>query len=195
MTSKLLLTVFLFVSAINSRADNYISGDGLAACKSGDVYTVFRKSGNGRFEIPEDFNCGYFDLAEVEEDDPSQPLGWADPSRIDDCIDQNACLENVQSVGYCQEGDSSFWGDLDDDESLESWCTHMKYGKHMVRRFVENASDKAAWQAIEDAKSAVQVEIGNRKQAVRSLVQNWDDATAAQVKQAVRYLLMKDLRE
>jgi hypothetical protein len=214
MKKYLLAVVLLMLShgyCATAYGGSFITESGLAACKAGQPYSVSLR-GVG-FKIPAGFRCEYFDVADVEEDDYSNPIGWTAPSREDPCEDEEACVALIEDPEFCTPPDAPYWGDRDGDEDLEAWCTSRVYAKKIVRMLVENSFDRSNYEAAQAAaaaaKQAVDEDISSRQAQVDAALAafdaalaDWDNADAAAVKaqvlrnaKAIRFLIKKELRK
>lgn len=160
------LIIFLtLIFSVNTYAGNWITETDLATARAnGTGQTVYFKQ--GKCETVESVPCfeisgkdvRYNTVQNVRKGD------FESASVITGCADEAACLAAIADpVAKCGDATySAFWGDLDTDSTLESWCTR--------RNLIDSLEEDAALKTVADADDAAKVvEQANRnsKRVVR----------------------------
>lgn len=116
---------------------------------------------------------------------------WEAAEDIEACADQAACEALVGSKVCAGPEYSVFHGDLDEDGSLEAWCTR--------RGLVKKIKPDAALESADDARALAEQDKENRKSTaksqLRAAIADWENLTAGQQKQVLRHLVRLLLNE
>lgn len=171
----------------------YIDEAGLAACRAGTPYSIYRNSGPGRHALPRGFNCEFYDF--VDQQVPSGEYS-APAAAPEDCADNVACSALISTGTYCDAYGAEYvalWGDLDDDGDLEAWCTAPL--TMTIRALRENSVEKASYDSAQAAKAAADssraTARAQRMAQCETALADWANASPADVKRCVRFLLYK----
>ena len=116
---------------------------------------------------------------------------WESAVSLEDCADPTDCSQK-QLAKTCPGPEfTSFHGDIDGDEDLEVWCTR----RALVKKIKADIALALAADANDATLNTKNAELLDAKTKLRQALPNWGTITDAQLKQVVKHLVRRHLRE
>lgn len=158
MIKTLILILILF--SFNSFAD-YINQENLTNCLNDNTYSIKTRAINGYYKIPSNFNCKYYRLIAVNQDDLNRPIFTK--NEVEACADQADC-ESKNGSKTCADGEESV---IMAGDYSEIYCSKNSGSYHQlsVTKVREDASLKSAYESAKVSSDA-------QKSAIKSKLQD-----------------------